>query len=239
MENCDFKVDLEFSKNPAFQKDYDNFYKSEKFREKYIKTMYRKNIPTVKEIIRSENLLLQKGVGIDVIVVLSNKTTLAIDEKTDRYKHSNSRNIFLEIMSNPGSDYQTEGWAYHRGRYFCYSCSNVDETGLYLEPVFFFIDENFVNAFNRNNKYKTIPCNKKTNGLYSSLGKLIPKQDIINFMCNKKLNEKIDEGVKRKYDKKQHINNLNNLICNIKELDYDVYVDEDAPCIVWKNKKVK
>jgi len=47
-----------------------------------------------------------------------------------------------------------------------------------------------------------------------------------------------NDNAGKKYNKKQHIKNLNNLICNIKELDYDVYIDEDIPCIIWKNKEV-
>jgi len=180
----DFKEDLKFSETPSFRKAYDNFYMSDTFKEKYLAGMYKTRIPTVKEIIRSRDMLLQKGVGIDAIVVLTNGTSLPIDEKTDRHIHSDSENIFLEIMSNPNSEYQTEGWAYHRGRYISYSCSNKDKSGLCYEPVFFFIDDNFINQFNRNKKYPTIPCRKKTNGLYGSIGKLVPRKDIIDFMCN-------------------------------------------------------
>lgn len=180
MTNCNFKDDLEFSRNPAFSRCFNQFYQSDIFREKYLSAMYRRNIPTVIDIIRSEEKLLQIGVGIDVLVLLSNKTTLPIDEKVDRPTHIESPNIFLEIMSNP--QMKTEGWAYHKGRFFCYSCSNEDMTSLCKEPVFFFIDDNFINMFNRNNAYRTVHCGKMTDGLYRSIGKPIPREDIIAFM---------------------------------------------------------
>lgn len=145
--------------------------------------MYKRSIPTVVDVVRSEDKLLQIGVGIDVLVVLSNKTTIPIDEKVDRPVHMDSPNIFLEIMSNP--QMKTEGWAYHKGRFFCYSCSNEAMTGLCKEPVFFFVDDNFINMFNRNSQYPIVHCGKMTNGLYRSLGKKIPRQDIIEFMCGK------------------------------------------------------
>jgi len=49
-----------------------------------------------------------------------------------------------------------------------------------------------------------------------------------------------NDNTGKKYNKKQHIKNLDNLIHNIKELDCDVYVDEDedVPRIVWKNREV-
>lgn len=188
METCDFWKDLEFSENPAFWVDYDIFYESDFFREKFLSIMYRRKVPTVTKIIRSKDILMQKGAGIDALIALSNGTTLLIDEKTDRHIHAHSPNIFLEIMSNPSSEYQTEGWAYHRGRYFSYSCSNETESGLFYRPVFFFIDEGFINAFNRNSKYRTVPCKKLTNGLYCSIGKIIPRKDIEKFMFQKRTN---------------------------------------------------
>jgi hypothetical protein len=183
MDVCSYKEDLEYSKNPAFRRCFDNFYTSELFREKYLKHMYRKNIPIVVKLIRTEELLVQKGVGIDVLIVLSNKTSLLVDEKVDRPVYIHSPNIFLELMSNP--QMKTEGWAYHKGRYICYSCSNEDKSGLCKEPVFFFIDDAFINTFNRNKKYPVVHCSKITDGLYRSLGKKIPRDDIISFMQGK------------------------------------------------------
>lgn len=183
MENCSYKEDLAFSRKLEFRRCFDEFYMSETFKEKYLKHMYRRNIPSVTKLIRSEEILLQKGVGIDVLIVLSNKTTLLVDEKVDRPTHISSPNIFLEVMSNP--QMKTEGWAYHKGRYISYSCSNLGMTGLEKEPVFFFIDDAFINTFNRNKAYPIVHCGKMTDGLYRSLGKAIPRQDIIEFMQGK------------------------------------------------------
>ncbi len=181
--NVNFKDDVAWANKPCFLKAYDNFYKSRAFKKKYLSKMYKSKVPDVVEIIRSDELLMQQDAGIDALIKLSNGTRLPVDEKTDKPRYINSPNIVLEIMSNP--KYQTEGWGYHRGRYISYSCSNENEDGLSKEPILFFIDENFINTFNRNPKYKTTIISKKTNGLYSSLIKLIPRNHIFLYLDGK------------------------------------------------------
>jgi len=182
-ENCDYEEDEKFSKRPEFQRDYDKFYKSNLFRNKYLSKMYKRNVPTVVEVIRSDDVLLQQKVGVDAVIELSNKNHIPVDEKTDRPKYNKSPNIFLEIVSNPKSEYRTDGWAYHRGIHICYGSSNDDMSGLVeREPVFFFIDEDFINMFTRNNKYETKHCSKLTNGLYASIGRKVPRVDIFAYL---------------------------------------------------------
>jgi len=181
-EDCSFEEDEKFSKNPEFQKCYDAFYKSEYFRKNYLAKMWKRNIPIVIDVIRTEIPLVQKKLGVDAIIVLNNNNRLPVDEKTDKPTYNTSPNIFLELVSNPSSEYKTDGWAYHRGVFICYSSSNDNQTGLVERmPVFFFIDEDFINAFNRNKKYPSKQINKKTNGLYASIGKKIPREDIFAF----------------------------------------------------------
>ena len=201
---CDFDEDLKFSQNPAFKKAYNSFYLDYNFRETYLASFYKSKVPTVDKIIRSEDILLQQGVGIDALIILSNKSTLPVDEKTDRPIYRKSPNIALEIVANPNSKYQTDGWAYHRGRFICYGSSNEHEAGLEREPLFFFIDEDFINTFNRNPEYTARPVNKQTNGLYRSIIKLVPRVDILAYIKGEKLplkpkSEKKIEGVKAKH----------------------------------------
>jgi len=180
--DVDFWDDVKYGKKPAFQRDYDIFYKSDVFVNKYLRFLYRSNVPHVVEVIRSEDALMQQKAYIDCLLKLSNGTTLPVDEKTDRPIYIPSPNIVLEIKSNPSSGYQTDGWAYHRGRYISYSCSNETETGLCREPIFFVIDEASINMFNRNKKYPSIQSHKRTNGLYASIIKLIPREDMKAFI---------------------------------------------------------
>lgn len=181
-EYADFLEDVEYSRNPAFQRDYDAFYKSDVFVNKYLRFLYKTNIPRVVEIIRSESALMQQEAYVDCLLKFSNGTTIAVDEKTDRPKYISSPNLVLELMSNPSSGYRKEGWAYHRGRYMSYSCSNETESGLIREPIFFVIDEDSINMFNRNKKYPAKQVKKKTNGLYASIIKCIPREDMKAFI---------------------------------------------------------
>ncbi len=152
--------------------DFDKFYLSETFKEKYIKPLYKinKNI-FVTEISRSENLKLQIGVQCDAVLKLSNGNRILIDDKTRRWHYRNFDDWCIEVVSN--STKKTDGWGYKEGIVICFGQINEEETGLVGEPWCFKISQNFINEIVRDPIYRTVPVK---NPYYWTINKLVPKK---------------------------------------------------------------
>jgi len=173
---CDFKNDLEFSEQ--FIPVWDKYYYTEHF-NKLLQKLSKRGKLFITKIDRSDNLLFQKETHLDVVILLSNGTSLKIDEKVLRYKDPEKtalsffNNYPVEVSSNPTLG--NAGWAYNDGTLIIYGRSNKTEDGFVGEPLLFKTTEKFKEEICRNSEYKTIPS-LSTNGLYRSVCKLVPRE---------------------------------------------------------------
>jgi len=182
---------------------FNEIYKSDEFREKYIKKLYRKDIPSVVNIIRNEKHYVQGIIKIDVILVLSNGNTLKIDEKADT-RHDTG-NCYIPVVSNVKT--KEDGWGYHIGTYISYGffefevVNGVRYPTKLLRHYFWMITEDFKNKILRNPDFITKKVNPEKahydkNGNYAdSLGKIVPEiviEDVCNGIFPKVKNKKTD-----------------------------------------------
>lgn len=170
---ADFNTDKTFAEKcgSAWMK----YYESKEFLNKIQSLSKRGKIKIVK-IDRSENPLFQAETYLDAIIVLSNGSSLAIDEKCLRYKEtSNLDEGIVELWSNPNKDGKHNGWGYHRGIVIVQSYFDPITYEMKREPSVFRIDEKFVNEVTRNDIY-TVKVNRPTNGFYRSGYKWIPRK---------------------------------------------------------------
>lgn len=174
MTNFNYCFNLSQKMKPFF----DKFYKSDYFQEKYLKPLYKIDKKVfVKEIIRSEEKLLQQSIHCDAILVLSNGNRLLFDDKVRTFQYIDCPNWAIEVVSN--AQKQTDGWGYKEGVNIAFGQVNETNDALIGLPFCFKINSIFIENIIRNSLFPTRVA--ETDELYNTIIKLVPKEELEKY----------------------------------------------------------
>lgn len=176
--NCNYKEDNNWSRKQNHL--FDEWYKTKEFADLLSKLRLKGKVE-IKRIDRSENPLFQSMTYLDAVVELSTGSSLLIDEKAMRWKPyletkpEYANNFAVEVCSNPNG--KKDGWAYHEGIVVVHARINKDETGFFNQPLVYRINQDFINNVVRGKRFDTNFA-PNTNGLYASLYKWVPREEL-------------------------------------------------------------
>lgn len=155
---------------------FDEYYKSPHFFN-LVQAFRERGIIRIKSIIRSEIPVFQQQEGIDCIIEFTCGGRLLIDEKIKRvydvskytkYYQQYGETFAVEIWSNPMEGGKHDGWGYKEGITIAHAPVDMSQNKFVSNPIFYTINNDFVENITKNRDNFPQRINKSTGGLYNS-----------------------------------------------------------------------